>query len=142
MPGIDKEYNIKARDFLHAGEGSIQIKKYLKSIGLESDLIRRIAVCAYESEMNVVMHGGAGIMHLIMNDDKIIIEVKDDGPGIGDINLALMEGYSTAQEEYRQMGFGAGMGLPNIVKNSDSLEISSNEGEGTCLIISFFIIQG
>lgn len=141
MSGINKEYKIKARDFLHAGEGSIQIKKYLQSLGLESDIIRRISVCAYESEMNVVMHGGMGVMSLTMNNDGIVIEIKDDGPGIGDIDMALMEGYSTAQEEYREMGFGAGMGLPNIVKNSDSLEIYSNKGEGTCLIIYFSINQ-
>jgi len=142
MHAIYDEYEIKAKDFIHAGEGSIKIKNTLKSLGLKSDIIKCVSICAYESEMNVVMHGGEGILSLIVDDTGIIIEVRDNGPGIGDINLALKEGYSTAQELYREMGFGAGMGLPNIVKNSDSVEIFSQKDKGTYLIISFWIDQG
>jgi len=142
MHAIYDEYEIKAKDFIHAGEGSIKIKNTLKSLGLKSDIIKCVSICAYESEMNVVMHGGEGILSLIVDDTGIIIEVRDNGPGIGDINLALKEGYSTAQDLYREMGFGAGMGLPNIVKNSDSVEIFSQKDKGTYLIISFWIDQG
>jgi len=142
MHAIYDEYEIKAKDFIRAGEGSIKIKNTLKSLGLKSDIIKCVSICAYESEMNVVMHGGEGILSLIVDDTGIIIEVRDNGPGIGDINLALKEGYSTAQDLYREMGFGAGMGLPNIVKNSDSVEIFSQKDKGTYLIISFWIDQG
>jgi len=141
MHAIYDEYEIKAKDFIHAGEGSIKIKNTLKSLGLKSDIIKCASICAYESEMNVVMHGGEGILSLIVDDTGIIIEVRDNGPGIGDINMALKEGYSTAQDLYREMGFGAGMGLPNIVKNSDSVEIFSQKDKGTYLIISFWIDQ-
>ena len=139
MEGINREYQIKARDFIHAGEGSIEIKKILKSLGLDSDLIRRVSVCAYEAEMNVVMHGGDGILSVAIDDTGVVLEVKDDGAGIGDINQALTEGYSTAIDEYREMGFGAGMGLPNIVKNSDSIEINSMKNRGTYLIMCFWL---
>ena len=142
MHAIYDEYEIKAKDFIRAGEGSIKIKNTLKSLGLKSDIIKCVSICAYESEMNVVMHGGEGILSLIVDDTGIIIEVRDNGTGIGDINLALKEGYSTAQDLYREMGFGAGMGLPNIVKNSDSVEIFSQKDKGTYLIISFWIDQG
>jgi anti-sigma regulatory factor (Ser/Thr protein kinase) len=132
-----KRYHIKARDFVKAGEGSIQIQGLLKTIGFDPGLIRRISICAYEAEMNVVMHGGDGEMRLLVEPKKIILEVSDNGPGIADIELALQEGYSTALPEYREMGFGAGMGLPNIKKNADSLDIQSGKGEGAHLTIYF-----
>ncbi|MDB9822492.1 anti-sigma regulatory factor [Deltaproteobacteria bacterium] len=141
MHAISSEYKIKAKDFISAGEGSIKIKNTLKSLGLNPDIIRAVSICAYESEMNVVMHGGEGILSMTVDDTGIILEVKDDGPGIGDLTLALAEGYSTAQEVYREMGFGAGMGLPNIVRNSDYVEIYSKKDKGTYLIISFWMNQ-
>lgn len=139
MSTISKEYNIKARDFIHAGESSIDLKKSLKALNLDQEIIRRAAVCAYESEMNIVMHGGDGILILNVDETGIIIEARDDGQGISDIDLALQEGYSTATDEYREMGFGAGMGLPNIKKNSDFLDILSIKGKGTCLTICFWL---
>jgi anti-sigma regulatory factor (Ser/Thr protein kinase) len=142
MHNIYDEYEIKAKDFIHAGEGSIKIKNALKSLDLKPDIIRRVSICAYESEMNVVMHGGEGVLSITVDSTGIILEARDKGPGIGDVNLALSEGYSTAQELYREMGFGAGMGLPNIVKNSDSLEIYSQKDKGTYLIISFWMEKG
>ncbi|MBW1774658.1 MAG: ATP-binding protein [Deltaproteobacteria bacterium] len=137
MANLVKSFNIKARDFAKAGEGSLQIQSLLKSIGFDPDLIRRISICAYEAEMNVVMHGGDGEILLTVGPRNIVLEVSDDGPGIKDVELALREGYSTATEEYREMGFGAGMGLPNINKNADSLEIDSPEGQGAHLRIDF-----
>ncbi len=137
MTQLTREYSIRARDFLRAGEGALQVKSTLKAIGFDSVLVRRASVCAYESEMNVVMYGSDGTLSLNVDGKGIVIEVRDDGPGIEDIGLALQEGYSTAKDEYREMGFGAGMGLPNIKKNADELEIRSKKGEGTYLKMSF-----
>lgn len=137
MVDLSKSFNIKARDFVKAGEGSLQIQSLLKSIGFGAELIRRISICAYEAEMNAVLHGGDGELRLMVDPKKIVLEVHDNGPGIEDIKLALEEGYSTATLEHREMGFGAGMGLPNIKKNADSFEIHSGNGQGTHLKICF-----
>lgn len=137
MPHLTKSFAIKARDYIKGGDVSIQIQGLLKTIGFDADLIRRASVCAYEAEMNVVMHGGHATLTLTVDTDRVVIDVKDEGPGIENIELALKEGYSTASEEQREMGFGAGMGLPNIQKNADSLEIESERGKGTHVKISF-----
>ena len=134
---MKKNYAIKAGDFIRAGEVSIQVHELLKTIGFAPSFIRRVAVCAYESEMNVVMHGGDGHLNMKVDPEGIAIEVADDGPGIENIELALQEGYSTASVEYREMGFGAGMGLPNIQRNADSLKIESKKGGGTYLKMCF-----
>lgn len=139
MSHLTKSFSIKARDFIRAGEVSIQIQGLLKTIGFDPSLVRRVAVCAYESEMNVVMHGGDGNLYMNVDSSGIAIEVMDDGPGIENIELALQEGYSTATVEYREMGFGAGMGLPNIQKNADSLKIESKKGGGTFLKMCFML---
>jgi len=134
---LSKRYSIKAKDYLRAGEISIEVQGILKRIGFDAQLIRRVCICAYEAEMNVVMHGGDGTLHLFLDNDAIGLVVKDSGPGIENIALAMQEGYSTASEEAREMGFGAGMGLPNIKKNSDRLKIDSQRGRGTVVAISF-----
>ncbi len=136
-----KEYEIKARDFLRAGEGSIKIQSDLKAIGIDPKVIRRASICAYESEMNVVMYGSDGTISLTVDADTAIIEVSDHGPGIDNIDLALQEGYSTAISNYSDMGFGAGMGLPNIKKNADSFEIHSQKDKGTYLKICFWVTR-
>jgi serine/threonine-protein kinase RsbT len=136
---IIKEFKIKARDFNHAGESSMEIRNTLKSLGLDSIIVQRVAICAYEAEMNVVMHGGDGEISLMLDDTGIVLEVADKGPGIDDIGLALTEGYTTAGEEVQQMGFGAGMGLPNILKNADFFDIVSQKGKGACLTMCFWI---
>ena len=135
MDRLRKSFEIIPRDFFRAGEVSIQVQNILKSIGFRPDVIRRVSVCAYEAEMNVVMHGGAGTFVLGLNESEIVLDVSDDGPGIEDIEQALQEGYSTAAPEHREIGFGAGMGLPNIQKSSDVLEIESKKGAGTRLHI-------
>ena len=135
MSHLIKSYKIIARDFIRAGEVSIKVQGLLKSVGFDPEVIRRVSVCAYESEMNVVMHGGEGTLFLLIDPDLITMEFKDDGPGIEDIELAMKEGYSTATTEQRELGFGAGMGLPNIKKNSDYCEVQSKKGEGTYLKI-------
>jgi serine/threonine-protein kinase RsbT len=139
MPGLRKRFHIKAKDFAKAGEGSLAVQSLLKSIGFDPGLVRRVSICAYEAEMNVVMHGGDGVLILTVDPRKIVLDFKDEGPGIENVELALQEGYTTAAPEYREMGFGAGMGLPNIKKNADSLKIHSGKGNGTHLEISITV---
>jgi len=139
MSNLKKIFHVKANDFAHAGEASVNIQNILKTIGLDSKLIRRIGICGYEGEMNMVMHGGDGTLSIEINTDKIILYLADKGPGIEDTELAMKEGYSTAKDEYREMGFGAGMGLPNMKKNSDQFSIMSTIGEGTHVKMIFFL---
>jgi anti-sigma regulatory factor (Ser/Thr protein kinase) len=134
---MTKSFNIKHGDFIRAGEASIKVQEVLKTIGFEEDVIRRTSICAYEAEMNIVMYGGDGNISLTIDPEKITLDVIDDGPGIENIEMALMKGYSTSSEEHREMGFGAGMGLPNIKKNSDFLEINSQKDKGAHLKIGF-----
>ncbi|MBW1816782.1 MAG: ATP-binding protein [Deltaproteobacteria bacterium] len=141
MTYLLKGYRIKTRDFNRAGEVSIKVQNVLKAIGFDPVLVRRVAICAYESEMNVVMHGGNGELSLTVDPARIILEVRDDGPGIDDIELAMQEGFTTASHEDREKGFGAGMGLPNIRNNSDTFEIYSEKEEGAHLISTFKVEQ-
>jgi anti-sigma regulatory factor (Ser/Thr protein kinase) len=139
MPQLKKSFPIKARDFIRAGEASINIQNLLKSMDFDPRLIRRVAICGYESEMNVVMHGGDGTLSIEVDSDRLILVVTDDGPGIPDIELAMQAGYSTANDDHREMGFGAGMGLPNMKKNSDQIHIDSPENNGTVVRMTFII---
>ena len=138
MVGLKKNFHIKAKDFMRAGEASIKVQNLLKSMDFDPALIRRIAICGYEGEMNAVMHGGDGLMEVEIGADKIILEISDTGPGIKDIDLAMQTGFSTASDADREMGFGAGMGLPNMKKNSDKISINSEEGKGTRVQMIFF----
>ena len=142
MSKFKKSFHIKGRDFIRAGEASINVQNLLKSIDFDPRLIRRVAICGYESEMNVVMHGGDGSLCLEVDTDKLILEISDDGPGIEDIDLAMQAGYSTANDDHREMGFGAGMGLPNMKKNSDQIHIESNKDRGTVVRMIFFLPEG
>ena len=142
MPILSRRFSIKARDYLRAGEVAIAVKGILKKMGFDAELIRRVSICAYEAEINVVLHGGDGTLHLFVDPSAVGMVVKDNGPGIENIELAMKEGYSTASEEAREMGFGAGMGLPNIKKNSDSLKIDSEKGKGVLLSVSFDLKGG
>jgi len=133
---LSQSYTIRGGDFSKAGVVSVQIKNLLKELGLDSGVIRRAAIAAYEAEMNVIMYAKQARVELSVTVGKIDLIFEDRGPGIADISLALKEGFSTATHEMREMGFGAGMGLPNIKKNSDSFRITSQVGEGTRLEIS------
>ncbi len=133
MPALTKAFTIKARDFAKAGEGSLQIQSILKSIGFVSDLIRRISICAYEAEMNIVIYTEGGELVAKVEPGLITIEAKDNGPGIPDLQLALTPGYSTAAEWVRELGFGAGMGLCNIKACADETDLDSVVGKGTRL---------
>jgi len=130
-----KVFTVNRGDFDKAGEVSTQIKSILKSLGVNNDIIRRVAIASFEAEMNVVIHSFGGTIDFTLTSDDIKLVVKDSGPGIEDIELAMQEGYSTAPDEMREMGFGAGMGLPNIKKNSDKFDIKSKIGIGTTLEI-------
>lgn len=142
MSGLKKSFHIKARDFIRAGEASISVQNILKSMSFEPKLIRRVAICGYEGEMNAVMHGGDGLLSIEIDPQKLILEVSDDGPGIEDIEMAMQAGFSTAADEHREMGFGAGMGLPNMKKNSDDITVESEKGQGTRVKMVFFLDQG
>ena len=142
MSGLKKSFHIKARDFIRAGEASISVQNILKSMSIEPKLIRRVAICGYEGEMNAVMHGGDGLLSLIIDREQLILEVSDDGPGIDDIEMAMRAGFSTAADEHREMGFGAGMGLPNMKKNSDEITVESEKGQGTRVRMVFFFDRG
>jgi len=132
---INEEFEIAGGDFVNGGIASCRIKNILKEIGVDANILRRVAIASYEAEMNVVMYAKKGIMKLVLTPNKIVIKVDDEGPGIPDIELAMQPGYSTATPEMREMGFGAGMGLPNIKKNADIFNINSTVNKGTNLEI-------
>ncbi|MEO0124338.1 MAG: ATP-binding protein [candidate division WOR-3 bacterium] len=132
---LSEEFEITGGDFINGGMASCRIKNILKEIGIDAEITRRVAIASYEAEMNVVMYAKKGIMKFILDSHRITIKVEDEGPGIPDIELAMQPGYSTATPEMREMGFGAGMGLPNIQKNADIFNIVSTVGKGTNLEI-------
>ena len=128
-------YVIENGEYLKAGEASSNVKKVLKQLGIPSEIIRKVAIAMYEAEINMVIHANGGYMDVEILGDRICVSLVDVGPGIPDIELAMKEGYSTASEKARGLGFGAGMGLPNIRKNSDFLKIESEVGKGTIVKI-------
>ncbi|OQB46983.1 MAG: Serine/threonine-protein kinase RsbT [Synergistetes bacterium ADurb.Bin155] len=124
---------VKPLDFLAAGETASDFKETLKSLGIPPEICRKASIVTYEAEMNAVIHGGGGIIALELAGDRITIVASDEGPGIENVSLAMQEGYTTAPDSIRELGFGAGMGLPNIKKYSDELEIETELGKGTTL---------
>jgi serine/threonine-protein kinase RsbT len=132
------EFDIVGGDFNLAGKASSKIKKKLKQLNIESAVIKRIVVATYEAELNVVAHARSGTLIAVFHSDHILITVTDYGPGIENISMAMEAGFSTASKKVREMGFGAGMGLPNIKKNTDDLKIESKVGEGTTLSFKIY----
>lgn len=130
---MDLEFDIVSGDFSMAGRASSQIKKVLKQLRVDSKVIKRIVVAIYEAEVNVVAHSVGGKLSVSFNEKEIRVVLKDNGPGIENIEKAMQKGFSTASKKVRDMGFGAGMGLPNIKKNTDEMEIESQVGIGTTL---------
>ena len=130
------EYSISQLNFNATGEASSNIKKTLKLLGVDSKIIRKIAIAAYEAEMNIAIHSNGGGLTLLVEENQLKLIAEDTGPGIADINSAMKEGFSTAGSEIREMGFGAGMGLPNIRNCSDHFEIRSELGSYTYLAIT------
>ncbi|MBI4843426.1 MAG: ATP-binding protein [Nitrospirae bacterium] len=139
---IENSCEIIGGDFSRAGEASMRLKKELTGLGIHEDIINRAGTAAFEAEMNVIIHAAAGWMRYTVTPEKLRIIVEDMGPGIQDIALAMKDGYSTAPEWVKQMGWGAGMGLPNIKKNSDEFNIDTVVGEGTSLEIIINILKG
>jgi anti-sigma regulatory factor (Ser/Thr protein kinase) len=134
---VDREYQIIAKNYDLAGRASSDIKRTLKAMGFERHLMKRVCSASYEAEINVVIHSVGGYATFHLDDEKIILEFFDDGPGIFDIDLAMQEGYSTATELDHNNGFGAGMGLSNIKKSADEMIIESSY-EGTHLKLTFY----
>jgi serine/threonine-protein kinase RsbT len=134
-----RTFTIHSRNFDTAGETSTEIKSILKGLEIDSDIIRRAVVVAFEAEMNVVMYANIATLSFVITDEEIHIEVADEGPGIPNIEQAMQEGFSTASDEMREMGFGFGMGLPNIKKNSDIFKIESNVGKGTTVLARIWL---
>jgi anti-sigma regulatory factor (Ser/Thr protein kinase) len=125
------QYHIDGGDFVNAGKASSAVKRVLKQLNVPSGRIKRVVIALYEMEVNVVAHATQGQIDVEIESEKISINVNDSGPGITDLEKAMEEGFTTASREVREMGFGAGMGLPNIKRNSDFMEIESTPGEGT-----------
>ena len=129
------EYEIVGGDFSNAGQASSSVKKVLKQLNVDPKIIKRVVVSLYEAEVNVVAHAFSGKIFIEIDTEKIVMKLEDKGPGIPDISKAMQMGYSTASSEVREMGFGAGMGLPNIKNNADNFSISSEVGKGTLVEI-------
>ena len=134
-------YDVPGDDFTRAGEASGAVKGKLKQLGFPADVIRRVAIAMYEGEINMVIHAGGGTADVEVDPDCVRITLTDQGPGIPDLDLAMQEGWSTATETVRNLGFGAGMGLPNIKKYSDTLDIDTAPGEGTTMRMAVFVNQ-
>ncbi|MFA6200391.1 MAG: ATP-binding protein [Bacteroidales bacterium] len=125
------EFIVIEGDFANAGKASSDIKKTLKQLNIDNQKIKRVVVAVYEAEVNAIAHAYGGTIFVDIDQEKIVVLIKDIGPGIPDIDLAMQKGYSTASQKVREMGFGAGMGLPNIKNNVDELDIKSEVGVGT-----------
>ncbi|ERJ11099.1 ATP-binding protein [Haloplasma contractile] len=136
---VEFAFDIDHDDFVNAGNVSSKIKKHLTQLGLNNRLIRNVAITAYEAEMNLIIHSCGGMLQLSIDQNEIELISKDSGPGIDDVDLAMKEGFSTATEKVRELGFGAGMGLPNMKRLSDDFIIHSTKN-GTTIRIRFKII--
>lgn len=126
-------YDVDGEDFISAGNASASVKKKMRWLGLPPDVIRRVSIAMYEGEINMVIHAGGGKANVLITPTYVQIELIDNGPGIPNIELAMKEGYSTAPEHVRDLGFGAGMGLPNMKRYTDKMEIESVVGQGTTI---------
>ena len=133
MAALNFHFDIDGEDFSSAGEASVEMKKKLRQLGFPSDVIRRCSIAMYEGVINMVIHANGGSADVAVYPDKIVIVLEDHGPGIPTVELAMQEGYSTATEQIHNMGFGAGMGLPNMKRYTESLEIETQVGVGTKL---------
>lgn len=142
MEALKMHYTIAANDFTLAGECSSKVKKLLTQLGIDPAVIRKTAIAMYEGEINMVIHANGGYIDVYIEPDKIIAVLCDNGPGIADIEKAMQEGFSTATNKVRELGFGAGMGLPNMKKYSDDMKIETRLGEGTTVTLTFNITAG
>ncbi len=138
MEEVKLHYDVNAYDFTCAGEASGKLKRSLKDLGFNASLVRRVAIAVYEAEINMVIHAEGGVIDATITPECITVVLADKGPGIPDVELAMQEGYSTAPENVRSLGFGAGMGLPNIKKYTDEMTIDTEIGVGTTITLKIF----
>lgn len=136
---VKLNFKIDGNDFTRAGEASGEVKRVLKELGLASDVIRNVSIALYEGEINMYLHADGGEINVEVSPDVITMVLADKGPGIADVSLAMKEGYSTANDSIRSLGFGAGMGLPNIKKYSDEMDIETELGVGTTIRLKVFV---
>lgn len=129
-------FAVDGEDFTSAGQASVQVKKHLRRLGIDPEIIRRVSIAMYEGEINMVIHADGGDADVLIYEDRIEIILSDSGPGIADIEKAMQEGYSTAPDNVRSLGFGAGMGLPNMKRYTDDMKIDSVVGEGTTITMT------
>lgn len=140
MPDTLKfHFDVDGSDFSSAGEASVVVKKKLRQLGYPADIIRKVSIAMYEGEINMVIHANGGTAEVEIHENEIVIILSDHGPGIPDVNLAMQEGYSTARENIRVLGFGAGMGLPNMKKYTDYMKIDTKVGEGTTITMEVYL---
>ncbi len=130
---LNFHFDVDGENFTSAGQASVQVKKNLRRLGISPEIIRRVSIAMYEGEINMVIHAGGGTADVNVAEDSIEIVLSDKGPGIKDIDQAMQEGFSTASDTIRSLGFGAGMGLPNMKRYTDSMDIDSVVGEGTTI---------
>lgn len=138
MSNLKLHFDVPGDDFTRAGEASGSTKKTLKDLGFNPETVRKVVIALYEAEINLVIHAGGGEIDVEISPDCISMTLVDQGPGIPDVALAMKEGYSTAPDNVRSLGFGAGMGLPNIKKYTDEMEIDSVVGEGTKMYLKVY----
>jgi serine/threonine-protein kinase RsbT len=136
---FSQRFEIRGGDFSNAGKTSTSIKEILQEIGIDPSIIIRASIASYEAEMNVVMYAQRGALTLNITPERLLLRLEDEGPGIENVEMAMKEGFSTATEKMREMGFGAGMGLPNIKRNADDFKILSEPGKGTSLDIVIYL---
>ncbi len=135
MDSIKLHYDVPGDDFTRAGAASSDVKRNLKQLGISPTVIRNVSIAMYEGEINMVIHAGGGYIDVEITEEQIIMILADNGPGIANLELAMKEGYSTAPDNIRCLGFGAGMGLPNIKKYTDDFKIETEVGKGTTLFL-------
>ena len=136
MADVTFHFDVDGADFSSAGEASVKVKKKLRQLGVSPDVIRKVSIAMYEGEINMVIHAEGGVADVTVTDNEVVIVLADKGPGIPDVALAMKEGYSTARDNIRALGFGAGMGLPNMKKYTDSMEIDTTVGVGTTITMT------
>ena len=132
---VNFHFDVNGSDFSSAGEASVAVKKKLRQLGYSPEVIRKVSIAMYEGEINMVIHANGGSADVEASDEEIVIVLKDQGPGIPDVELAMQEGFSTAKDNIRNLGFGAGMGIPNMKKYSDYMRIDTVVGEGTTITL-------
>lgn len=136
---LSYRFDVDGANFTSAGEASVKVKKILREVGFEPETIRRVSIAMYEGEINMVIHAGGGTAEVVIEADRIVIILTDTGPGIADIEQAMQEGFSTAPDNIRSLGFGAGMGLPNMKRYTDEMVIESRLGKGTKITMTVYV---